>query len=365
MIDVDFWRNKKVLITGHTGFKGSWLALWLHSMGAKVTGYALQPPTDPSLFQLCHLNELVNSNIADIRNRESLAKTLHLNKPEVVFHMAAQPLVRESYLNPVDTYEINTLGTVYLLEAIRKCATVKAVVNVTTDKCYQNKEWAWGYRENEALCGYDPYSNSKSCSELITSAFRDSFFNAQDYVKHGVAIATARAGNVIGGGDWAKDRLIPDCVKALLNNEKIIIRNPAAIRPWQHVLEPLSGYLILAQRLYQEGMKYAEAWNFGPEDTDTKSVKWIVQKICSAWEKNPEARKAELEIAVEKQPHEANYLKLDISKAKLLLDWKPRWSLSIAISKVVEWTQAYKQKQDIRELTLYQIQNYLRTKVED
>lgn len=360
MIDTAFWRGKNVFITGHTGFKGSWLALWLYSMGAKVTGYALQPPTTPSLFQLCRLDELMESNIADIRNKDVLSKTLQTAEPEIVFHLAAQPLVRESYLNPVDTYEINVMGTVYLFEAIRKCQSIKAVVNVTTDKCYENKEWPWGYRENEPIGGYDPYSSSKGCSELITSSYRNSFFNDRDCQERCVAIASARAGNVIGGGDWAKDRLIPDCIKALLNKEKIIIRSPDAIRPWQHVMEPLGGYLALAQKLYEKGTEYAEAWNFGPEDCDSKNVEGVVQRLCSAW-----GEAAEFETPMGRYPHEANCLKLDISKAKSLLGWRPKWTLNTAIDKVVEWTLAYEQNQDIRSITLSQIQSYLSSDAED
>ena len=235
MINKEFWRGKKVLITGHTGFKGSWLSLWLNSLGAIVTGYALTPPTQPSLFALCKIDTVIHSVIGDVRDREKLMQVMQESQPEIVIHMAAQPLVRDSYKNPVDTYAINVMGTVHVLEAVRHCPSVKAVVNVTTDKCYDNKEWIWGYRENEAMGGYDPYSNSKACSELVTSSYRNSFFHPNEYEKHGVAIATARAGNVIGGGDWAADRLIPDCINALINNKKVMIRNPNSIRPWQHV----------------------------------------------------------------------------------------------------------------------------------
>jgi CDP-glucose 4,6-dehydratase len=353
LADKNFWQGKKVFIAGHTGFKGSWLCLWLHSMGAKVTGYALAPPTDPSLFELCKVNKLVTSIIADIRNGDPLQKAMASANPEIIIHMAAQPLVRESFKNPVETYSINVMGTVNVLEAARKCNGIKAVVNVTTDKCYENREWVWGYRENEHLGGYDPYSSSKACSELVTAAYRSSFFNPKDYGTHGVSLATARAGNVIGGGDWAVDRLIPDCVRALLKGEKIVIRNPNAIRPWQHVLEPLSGYLTLAQRLYEYGPRYAEAWNFGPDDSDAKSVEYIVQRICSKWGNN-----ASYEIDKGEHPHEAHYLKLDCSKAKAEFGWKPKWSLEKALDSIIEWTVAYHDGKDLRKVCLDQIEKY-------
>lgn len=283
MIDQDFWQGKRVFLTGHTGFKGSWLSLWLNKMGAQVTGYALEPPTDPSLYQLARIDELVHSTIADIRDIDVLTETMRRALPDIVIHMAAQPLVRDSYKIPVETYAINVMGTVHLLEAVRQCPTVRAVLNVTTDKCYENREWQWGYRENEHMGGYDPYSNSKGCSELVTSAYRNSYFNPGEFDTHSVSVATARAGNVIGGGDWANDRLICDCVRALLADEEIIIRNPKAIRPWQHVLEPLSGYLLLAQRLFEDGTQFGEAWNFGPVDTDARPVEWIVNRMCELW----------------------------------------------------------------------------------
>jgi len=353
VMDSDFWKGKRVFITGHTGFKGSWLSLWLHSMGAEVTGYALNPPTEPSLYKLCRIGELVNSVIADVRGGVMLDNTMQAVSPEVVIHMAAQPLVRESYKNPVDTYATNVMGTVNLFEAVRKCDSVKAVVNVTTDKCYENKEWVWGYRENEPLGGYDPYSSSKACSELVTSAYRNSFFNPRDYAKHGVSLATARAGNVIGGGDWATDRLISDCIRAILKNDKILIRNPHAIRPWQHVLEPLSGYLALAQKLYEDGPKYAESWNFGPNDDDAKPVEWIVKKMCAGWGEG-----ASYEIDKGEHPHEAHYLKLDCSKVKAEIGWYPKWNLDKAIDSIIEWTRAYKENKDLRAKCQEQIQEY-------
>ncbi len=354
MIDKRFWKGKKVFLTGHTGFKGSWLSLWLHSLDAQVFGYALQPPTVPSLFDLSNLDTIVQSTIADVRDRNSLNDAMRSAQPDIVIHMAAQPLVRDSYKIPVETYEINVMGTVNLLEAVRACATVKAVINITTDKCYENNEWVWGYRENEPLGGYDPYSNSKACSELVTSAYRSSYFNPKNYASHGVAVASARAGNVIGGGDWANDRLIPDCIRALLKAEQIVIRNPRAIRPWQHVLEPISGYMVLAQKLCEDGPSYSGAWNFGPDDNDAKPVEWLVNNLCTKW-----GQDASFKIDVGEHPHEAHYLKLDCSKAKLLLNWHPHWSLDKAIDSIIEWTNAYKQGQDVNTICLQQIDAYL------
>lgn len=349
----EFYSGKKVFITGHTGFKGSWLCVWLHSLGAQVYGYALQPPTEPSLYELCELDNFVESTIADVRDCRSLTETMLSNQPEIVIHMAAQPLVRNSYNLPFETYEINVMGTVNLFEAVRACKSVKTVVNITTDKCYENKELMWVYRENESLGGYDPYSSSKACSELVTNAYRNSYFNPKDYADHRVAVASARAGNVIGGGDWALDRLIPDCVRAVLKNEGVLIRNPDAVRPWQHVMEPLSGYLVLAQKLYQYGPRYSGAWNFGPDDNDARSVGWLVKRFYSQWGDN-------ISFAIEKgnHPHEANFLKLDCSKAKAELGWRPRWSLDKAVAAVVAWTQAYKDGRDVRAECLKQIKDY-------
>jgi CDP-glucose 4,6-dehydratase len=354
MIDTQFWKGKKVFITGHTGFKGSWLCLWLHSLGANIYGYALDPPTDPSLFELCKINTLAQSTIADVRDGAALAKTMREAEPEIVIHMAAQPLVRDSYKMPVETYSINVMGTVNVFEAVRATKTVKAVINVTTDKCYENKEWAWGYRENEPLGGYDPYSNSKACSELITSAYRNSYFNPKEHPVHGVGLASARAGNVIGGGDWATDRLVPDCIRALLKNDKIFIRNPHAIRPWQHVLEPLSGYLLLAQKLYEEGPRYAEAWNFGPVDDDAKPVEWLVKRLCTKW-----GGSASYSVDPGKHPHEAHYLKLDCSKARSGLGWRPKWDLEKSIGCIIEWTKAYGAHQDVAAVCRKQIEEYI------
>lgn len=353
MVSEEFWRGKKVFLTGHTGFKGSWLSLWLHALGAEVTGYALSPPTEPSLFELARVGDVVHSVIADVRDFGRLAAALAAARPEIVIHMAAQPLVRDSYKIPVETYAVNVMGTVNLLEAVRNCPGVRAVVNVTTDKCYENREWVWGYRENEPMGGYDPYSSSKGCSELVSAAYRNSFFNPAHYDRHGVALATARAGNVIGGGDWAGDRLIPDCIRALLAGEAVRIRNPHAIRPWQHVLEPLSGYLLLAQRLCEGGGSFASGWNFGPAEDDARPVEWIVRRMCAQW-----GGTAAYETDDGDHPHEAHYLKLDCSKARAELGWRPRWSLETAIDSIVAWTMAYREGRETGKVCLEQIAAY-------
>lgn len=347
------YRGKKVLITGHTGFKGSWLSLLLHKLGAHIYGYALEPPTTPSLFEEAKIAELMTSFIGDVRELNQLSNLFGQVKPEIVFHLAAQPLVRDSYKNPVETYAINVMGTVNLLEACRCTNSVKTIVNVTTDKCYENKEWYWGYRENEPMGGYDPYSNSKGCSELVTSSYRNSFFNPNDYNKHGVAIASARAGNVIGGGDWASDRLIPDFIRAISQNQKVVIRSPYAIRPWQHVLEPLSGYLTLAAKLFSEGPNFNGGWNFGPEDKDVKNVEWITQTICALW-----GNGASYIVDTNPQLHEANYLKLDCSKAKAMLGWEPRWNIQKTLESIVKWNKDYLRGKNVRIITENQIEEY-------
>ena len=353
MVMGNFYKGKRVFVTGHTGFKGSWLCLCLSRLGASVTGYALEPPTSPSLFASAAIGDVVDSHIADVRDAGLLARTLCAAQPDIVFHLAAQPLVRDSYKIPLETYSTNVMGTVNLLEAVRGCPTVRAVVNITTDKCYENNEWEWGYRENDRLGGYDPYSNSKACAELVTAAYRSSFFPPAEYHRHGVAIATARAGNVIGGGDWATDRLIPDIILSLAKGEPVRIRNPHAIRPWQHVLEPLNGYLLLAQKLTECGVEYGEAWNFGAADDDARPVEWIVRRMCALSGNN-----ANFEIDSGDHVHEASYLKLDCSKARMRLGWQPRWHLEKALQSIIEWNYARTSGGDVRECCFTQFEEY-------
>lgn len=347
-IDPAFWRGRRVLLTGHTGFKGSWLSLWLQSMGATLRGIALPPPTSPALFEVARVMEGMEHRVVDIRDAAAVQSQFDEFKPEVVIHMAAQPLVRLSYLHPIDTYATNVMGTVHILEAARHCTSVKAMVNVTTDKCYDNREWVWGYRENEAMGGHDPYSSSKACAELVSTAYRQSFLK-----EAGIGMATARAGNVIGGGDWASDRLIPDILRALPTQQPILIRHPHAIRPWQHVLEPLSGYLLLAQRLYDQGQTDAEAWNFGPQEADARPVQWIADYLCRSW-----SNAAIWSIQPGHHPHEAGVLKLDITKAQHRLQWVPKWSLETALQQVIDWHRAWLGGQDMRAVCLHQISLY-------
>lgn len=348
-----FWKDKKVLITGHTGFKGGWLALWLKSMGAVTIGYALPPPTNPSLFETCRISKMINSIHGDIRDSKTLKKIFKEYKPEIVFHMAAQSIVRVSYREPVETYETNVMGTVNLFEACRHIPSVKVIVNITSDKCYENKERVLGYREDDAMGGYDPYSSSKGCAELVTSAYIKSYFNPDKYREHGKSVASVRAGNVIGGGDWAEDRLIPDCIRAFMSGQIPEIRYPDAVRPWQHVFEPLYGYLLLGQRLYEDGTKFTGAWNFGPDDSDAKPVRWIVEQIILMWGDNVSWR-----ISGGEQPHEAHHLKLDCSKAKTGLDWHPCWDLRAGLQKTIEWYKAYRSNEDMLNFSMEQIKSY-------
>lgn len=301
-----FWPGRRVLVTGHTGFKGGWLSLWLQQLGAAVTGYALAPPSRPSLFETARVGESMDSTVGDVRDFDTLQATVAKYRPEIVFHLAAQPLVVPSYQQPVETYATNIMGTVHLLEAVRQVGGVRVVVNVTSDKCYANREWLWGYRENEPMGGEDPYSSSKGCAELVTAAYRASFFPPADYARHGLALASARAGNVIGGGDWAAHRLIPDMIRAFQASRPTSIRCPEAVRPWQHVLEPLSGYLTLAEHLWIEGPALAEGWNFGPREHDARPVRWLVDRLAELWSDD-----ASWEPDGEPHPHEAHYLKLD------------------------------------------------------
>ncbi len=348
-VDPDFWKGKRVFLTGHTGFKGSWLSLWLQSLGATVKGYALAPDTEPALFDVADVSQGMVHEIGDIRDLAQVKKSVLEFDPEILIHMAAQPLVRLSYKDPVETYATNVMGTVHVLEAARQSPSLRAFVNVTTDKCYENREWEWGYREYEPMGGHDPYSNSKGCSELVTSAYRRSFFTDGGQV----GVATARAGNVIGGGDWATDRLIPDILRAFEKQNPVTIRNPKATRPWQHVLEPLSGYLVLAENLYRDPAAYADGWNFGPRDEDAKSVEWILDRMVQMWGKG-----ARWQLEEKPQPHEARFLKLDISKARAHLGWSPAWELSETLERIVTWHQSWLSGNDMRAACEAEIMDY-------
>lgn len=345
----NMYEGKKVLVTGHTGFKGSWISIWLKNLGAEVIGYSLDAPTEPALFKICKLEDKITSIIGDVRNEEKLNEVFEKFKPEIVFHLAAQPLVRLSYRNPKETYEINVIGTVNVLEAAKNTESVKAVIVITTDKCYENKEWVYGYRETDPMGGHDPYSSSKGCTELVVASYRFSFYNEK-----GIALSSVRAGNVIGGGDWAEDRLIPDFVKAITENNSIIIRNPLATRPWQHVLEPLSGYLWLGALMLKDQKNYNSGWNFGPRDTDVLNVEEILKLSIRAW------GKGNVEQDKNVKYHEANLLKLDISKVKAKLKWHPVYDVNKAVDRTIQWYKVYYENKDenLYEYTLKQIAEY-------
>ena len=359
-VNPQFWQGKKVFLTGHTGFKGGWLSLWLQEMGAQLTGYALSPPTDPSLFEIARVGEGMTSHIGDIRDAAQLQAAMQGARPDIVLHLAAQPLVRASYDDPLGTYATNVMGTAHLLEAVRNTPSVRAVVNVTTDKCYENREWIWPYREDDPMGGYDPYSNSKGCAELVTASYRSSFFNPAAYDAHGVALASARAGNVIGGGDWAQDRLLPDIIASFAAGNPVVIRNPHAIRPWQHVLEPLSGYLMLAERLFEQGPAYGEGWNFGPRLEDARPVADILTQMVELWGKG-----VSWELDGKDHPHEASFLKLDVSKAYHKLNWQPKLRLKQALAMTVEWAQQRAAGADMRQVCRDQIASYQNIPVGD
>ena len=347
------WAKRRVYLTGHTGFKGSWMSLWLAQLGAKVHGYALAPEGEPNLFSDARVADHVEHEVGDIRNLAQLESSMAAFEPEVVFHMAAQPLVRRSYADPLTTYSTNVMGTAHVLDAIRRVPSVRAVVVITTDKCYENREWLWGYREQDRLGGFDPYSNSKACAELVTAAYRNSYFPLARMAEHKVALASARAGNVIGGGDWSEDRLIPDLVRGFLSGKPVLIRNPHAIRPWQHVLEPLAGYIALAEHLLEDGASHASAWNFGPAEEDAWPVGRIADAMTATW-----GNQAQWVRDTAENPHEAGYLKLDASKARTLLGWRPVLPLDNALRWLVEWFLAWKQNEDMQAFTLRQIADY-------
>jgi CDP-glucose 4,6-dehydratase len=348
-VSYEFWRNKRVFLTGHTGFKGSWLSLWLQHMGANVKGFSLAPNTKPNLFEEAQVMEGMQSEFGDIRNLQDITRSMLEFDPEIVIHMAAQPLVRLSYSEPVETYATNVMGTIHVLEAVRKCKNIKSIVAITTDKCYENKEWHWGYRENEPMGGFDPYSSSKGCCELLIASYRSSYFSTSE----SPALASVRAGNVIGGGDWSDDRLIPDILKAFEKLEPVVVRNPLSTRPWQHVLEPLSGYLVLAEKLYQDGNQFAEAWNFGPKDEDCQSVEYILNTMVENW-----GTGASWQLDTNSNPHEAGFLKLDCSKAKQKLSWEPKWNLPFTLNTIVNWQKSFLNKENMREICQKEIELY-------
>ena len=347
MIDQEFWKGKRVFLTGHTGFKGSWLSLWLHSLGAIVKGYALSPPSSLSLFNEAKIDLLVDSKIGDIRDQNTLYECMTTFNPDILIHMAAQPLVRYSYDAPIETYEVNVIGTAKVLEVARSCPNLKAIVNVTTDKCYENNKRSQGYKESDPMGGHDPYSSSKGCAELVASAYRRSFLKDL-----GVGLASVRAGNVIGGGDWANDRLIPDILRSFEKNESVVIRSPKSKRPWQHVLEPLSGYLILAEKLYENQVEYSEGWNFGPNEQDVKPVDWILEHMIKLWPG------ASWVLDENENPHEASLLSLDISKALVLLGWQPTWDLPMTLGNIIRWHNLWLGGADMQKVCITEIDNF-------
>jgi CDP-glucose 4,6-dehydratase len=350
MLQADFWKDKRVFVTGHTGFKGSWLCLWLRHLGAHVTGYALAPPSDPSLFELAAIDKRVQSIFGDVRDAPMLEQAITAARPDIVIHMAAQSLVRYSYEHPVETFATNLLGSVHVMDAVRRAPSVKAMVMVTSDKCYHNNEWVWGYRENERLGGHDPYSASKACAEIAVAAFQHSFFADE----RSAAVASARAGNVIGGGDWALDRLVPDIMRSLLKNEPTLIRKPQATRPWQHVLEPLHGYLVLAQHLYEKGRQYSGGWNFGPSEDSEKTVGWIIAKLYSLWGVD-----FDWTLDSDPGPPESTFLKLDASKARAQLGWRPLLNLDTTLDWIVRWTRRYEAGEDMAQVTVADIERFM------
>lgn len=352
--DFGFYKNKRILITGHTGFKGSWMCKLLIAAGADVTGYALEPPTDPSLFEMCGLAAQINSVRGDIRDLNHLKKVFDEIEPEIVIHMAAQPIVRDSYKDPVYTYEVNVMGATNILECVRLSDSVRSFLNVTTDKVYLNKEWFWGYREDEELNGFDPYSNSKSCSELVTSSYKSSFFEGKD-----IAISTARAGNVIGGGDFANDRIIPDCIRAAAKNKEIIVRNPFSIRPYEHVLEPVAAYLMIAKEQYENRAKYEGSYNIGPDEADCRTTGDLVTLFCEKWN-SATGNHISWKNEYDGGPHEANFLKLDCSKLKKVFGWSPQWNVETAMEKIVEWSLVYLNNGDVEKCLERQIEEFLK-----
>ncbi len=353
MLNPNFWKGRKVFITGHTGFKGSWLCLWLHHLGAQVTGYALKPPSDPNLFEMARVAELITHHHGDVRDLPALEAALTAAQPEIVIHMAAQSLVRYSYNEPVETFATNVLGTVHALDAVRRTPSVRAVVIVTSDKCYFNEEWVWGYREDSRLGGHDPYSASKGAAELVVTAYQNSYFSKARNA-NAPAVGSARAGNVIGGGDWALDRLVPDILRSLLKNEPTLIRSPQATRPWQHVMEPLHGYLMLAEALYTDGHQYASGWNFGPPEESERTVGWIIEQLYDLWgvtfawerDRNP-------------GPPESTFLKLDASKARAYLGWRPKLDLPTTLKWIVDWTRQYQAGADMRKVSVAEIEKFM------